>query len=416
MYLALFSVAFGSALTFGQAAILFLVLDINDYISYRAVLNTMNIAAPFFCLGFDTAAPILKKMNPKFPFFWNMIVFHFFASLLLFFIASFLAIDSKILPIILGLAASTCAAGTLIVANYYRVEQKINEYFLSINVKDKIVRTTLILSTAYLIQDIVIWSIFMTVLYFAYVLYVANRTDRKIEIDFTIFKRHILTSIPYIFTALGIIALTRLPFYAAYIFEDSIITAKIDIWLLFSIFILIPMLNKSKIEEAVNGDQIRKYIDTMHASWIGIRNQEILVITLINTSAAVAIYFNLLEIKDLYEIIWPLTIGMILIASVPNFVQVICFSGRVYLTVKIAFTLLIIGALSYLPKMEYQNIGIPFLFIFSALLYCSVGILISSYLKIPISLFWRWRDTLLVSLVNSTQVFILIFYYKGIEF
>lgn len=413
MYLALFSVAFGSALTFVQAAVLFFILDINQYISFRAVLNTMNIAAPFFCLGFDTAAPILKRMNQNFAFFWNLLIFHLIASLFLLFISVFLTADSKVLPVILGLAASTCAAGTLIVANHYRVENNTKEYFLSVNVKDKLVRTLLIVSTAYLIQDMVIWAILMIGLYFIYVLFVAQRTGRTLELDFSIFKIHLLTSIPYIFTALGIIALTRLPFYAAYIFEDSIVTAKIDIWLLFSIFLLIPMLNKSKVEEAVNADQIRSYINTMHASWSAIRNQELLVISLINISAAIAIYFNLTEFKDLFEIIWPLTIGMILIASVPNFVQVLCFSGKVYSTIKISFILLIIGIASYLPKMEYNSIGIPFLFIFSSFIYCIVGMKISLYLKIPITLFWRWRDAFFVSLASTSQVFVITYFYKG---
>ena len=128
MYLALFSVAFGSVLTFGQAAALFNILDLENYVAYRAVLNTMNIAAPFLCLGFDSASPVLRRMNPGFPFFWNLLVLHLVALLLFVTSALILPTASKLLPLILGLAASTSVAAALIVANHYRVEGEIRRY------------------------------------------------------------------------------------------------------------------------------------------------------------------------------------------------------------------------------------------------------------------------------------------------
>ena len=111
MYIALFSVAFGSLLTFVQAVGLFNLLDLETYVSYRAVINTMNVAAPFLCIGFDTSAPVLKRQDPEVPFLWNILAVHFMLFLAFFIISILLPHESRLMPIASGLAAGARVVG-----------------------------------------------------------------------------------------------------------------------------------------------------------------------------------------------------------------------------------------------------------------------------------------------------------------
>lgn len=396
MYLALFSVAYGSILTFGQAAVLFNILDIENYVSYRAVLNTMNNAAPFICLGFDGAAPVLKRINPSFPFFWNILFFH--CGGLFLFIISALALpnDSKLLPLVLGLAASFSVAGALIIANHYRAEGAITRYFISVNIVDKSVRTLLIISLAFLLKNTLLWSIILSLLCFLYVGLVASKTGVKLKLDAHIFLSHIRISFPYIFASLGIIAIARMPFYAAYTFDDKMFTAKIDIWLLFSLFLLIPVLNKSKVEESKSTGLAQEYVTAMKHSWSALRKQELLICAIIISAASVSILSGYSVKGDLIGIVLPLMVGMIIISSQPNYVHILCFLGYFKFAIKVSFIIVFFSIFIYIPKFFEIELSVPDLFIGSAVIYCMIGCTVARLIEVKISDFWRWRDSLLL--------------------
>lgn len=396
MYLALFSVAYGSLLTFGQVAALFNILNVEDYVSYRVVLNTMNNAAPFLCLGFDSAAPVLKRMNPGFPFFWNILIVHLTVLLVFIIFALMLPTASKLLPLILGLAASTSVAGALIVANHYRVEGAISRYFIGVNVADKSVRTVIILGLAVLVHDILVWSILLSALSFTYVGLIAYQTGSRIRLNSHIFLSHVRISVPYIFAALGIVAVTRMPFYAAYLVEDKLVTAKIDIWLLFSIFLLIPVLNKSKVEESRSTGVPQEYMTAMKQSWGGLRKLELLICSGIIFIASAAVLAGQTAKSDLLGIVLPLMIGMIIISSMPNYVHVLCLFAKFAMAIKISLLISLVSAIAYLPVFIAVGITVPFLFIASALMYCSIGCLVARLIEVKIADFWRWRAALLL--------------------
>jgi hypothetical protein len=415
MYIALFSVGFGSLLTLAQAGLLFSMLEIDNYVSFRAILNTMNIAAPFLCLGFDSAAPILKRMNPNFPFFWNLLATQILLLLFFLSISLILPVDSKSLSVSLGLVAATSAAGALMVSNYYRVENNFNKYFISINVTDKLVRTFIIVISALLIQEKILWSLIVTFFYFSYVFLLALSTGCKFQINFRIFKSHLHKASPFLLSALGIILITRLPFYAAYFYEDSLLTAKVDIWLLFSIFLLIPMLNKSKVEEVFSAGVMKNYILRMHFSWPSILVQELLICTGIVAFATVAIFLGYASRDDLFFVILPLISGMVIIASVPNYLQLTCFANKFLITVVTSIAIVIIAIMSYLPKIFFADFSIQFLFILSSILYCLVGFYVANILEIKLSYFWRWRDSLFVIFISAIELIIVNLYFEVIS-
>lgn len=413
MYIALFSVALGSILTLAQAAILFKILEIDTYVDFRAIINTMNNAAPFLCLGFDSAAPVLRRMSPNYPFFWNILAMLVITLFLFLSTSLILSSDNKLISITLGLAASTSVAGTLIIANHYRVQNKINKYFISINITDKVVRTFIILSAAFLFHEVLPWTFMVSLFCFGYVVYLAIKTGCKIKLNFIIFKSHLWIALPYMFSAIGIITVTRLPFYVAYLFEDSLTTAKVDIWLLFSMFLLIPMLNKSKIDEALSVGVVKDYIIKMRLSWKSILIQEILVCTAIILVANIAVFLNYTSRNDLFLVVLPLITGMVIIASVPNYLQLACFANKISLTIKTSLLMAIISLIAYFPKIILPEFPVPLLFIFSSILYCLVGVFVANKLNINSSDFWRWRGCFFVIFIGFIELIFFSYIFDG---
>jgi hypothetical protein len=320
---------------------------------------------------------------------------------------------SKFLPLILGLASSTSVAGALIVANHHRAEGAISRYFIGVNIVDKSVRTAIILGLATLVQDILAWSIIMSLLCFAYVGLIASQTGCRIRLDIKIFLTHVRTSLPYIFAALGIVAVTRMPFYAAYIAKDNLATAKIDIWLLFSLFLLIPFLNKSKVEESKSAGIPQDYIVAMKLSWWGLQKMEMLICFGIIFLAAASILTGLGAKNDLLGIVLPLMIGMILISSVPNYIHVLCLYGKFNLAIKISLLVTFVAIMAYIPMLAPIGLKVPFLFIASALIYCSIGCLVARIIEVKISDFWRWREALLLILFSTLAMTMVDMFFGG---
>lgn len=404
MYTALLSVIYGSILTFGQAAALFSILDLEDYVAYRAVLNTMNNAAPFLCLGFDSAAPVLKRMTPNIPFFWNILLFHVISLIIFIIFTLALPAATKLLPLILGLATSTSVAAALVVANHYRAEGAIRRYFIGINVADKSVRALIIIGLAVLTHDLLLWAILLSLLCFIYVFLIALKTGCRIRLDLKVFVSHLRISIPYVFAALGLVAITRMPFYAAFLFESDLLAAKIDIWLLFSLFILIPVLNKSKIEESKSTGIAHEYIVLMKKSWVMLRNQEILICLGIILISGVAVHTGHSIRNDLVSIILPLMIGMILISSQPNYVHILCLFGRFSLAIRVSFFIALVSIITYSVKLVNDWFAVPFLFVVAASMYCVIGAVVARLLEVKIADFWRWREALLLICFSALSI------------
>ena len=75
--MALVLVALGILITLAQMYGLYVIFD-DQYIEARAVINSMSIAAPLLCFGFDTSAPIITKREKTPAFLWNFLAFILF--------------------------------------------------------------------------------------------------------------------------------------------------------------------------------------------------------------------------------------------------------------------------------------------------------------------------------------------------
>jgi hypothetical protein len=410
MYFSIISVILGSGLTLVQTLGLYLIFDVDKYISLRVVLNAMNNAAPFLCFGIDNAAPVIKRTNPGFPFFWNIIILHILISVVLIGVAVFADLGPKVLPILLGVAASTSVASTLIIANYYRAEGCHFKYFLGVNVIDKVFRTIVILILSFFVKKILWWSILLSVAGFGYAIFAAIRTGSGIQFDLRTLLCHLRVGMPFMFATVSIISITRFPFYVAYLFEDSAYVAKIDIWILFSLLFLIPSLNKSKIDESASRGLPKEYIIEAKKSWPIIRKYERFVLAGIVVIAMCAALVGHSEKKVITNIVMPLVIGMIMISSVPNYVQLLCFYKNTMMSVRVTSYVILATALCYLPQTFTNRFSTSFLFVASTFAYCAIGCVVARQMDIRIQDFWRWRhavESVFICIIVSVVAYLI---------
>lgn len=358
----------------------------------------MNNLAPLLCLGFDSGAPLLKKISST-SFFWNLLFLNaiiFISTLLL---AIHFQANSKIQTILFGISASTTLAVTIVIANYRRSHGETRQYFLSVNVYDRLLRTFIIIGCALLINNLTNWAAAICLLSAAYAIYIAKLTKTKIDLNYQKFINQLKISIPFIFVSLGILVISRIPFYASYFFDNNIYAAKLDFFLLFSLFILIPFLNQSKIQEAKSEASLSNYLEYMRQGWRHIFIQELFIMMLMFVLAWIAIFIKKADGYEIKYICAPILCGMILVSSIPNFIQLICFSMNGNKAIRHSITLVLITLLIYTPKIFFREISTTFFFVASTVLYVIFGCLVAKNLRIKLNMFLRLTRTIILLLL-----------------
>ncbi|QDC46240.1 hypothetical protein FIT71_04265 [Candidatus Methylopumilus universalis] len=400
MNFALFSVGISSLLSFLQLAILSYILNVDTYVNFRAFINTMNNAAPFLCLGFDSAMPMLKKSNENFPFFWSLLLLYLLFFIIFFAIAIISIDNSKFQVLLFGLTASLSLCGTTIIANLKRSNGNFKDYFLSLNILDKFLRFLIIIVLAIFFDDFINWAISASILFLMYLIFAAYRANIKPLFNFQILFRHIKKTFPFVVSSLGLFALTRFPFYAAFFFEGSYETAKVDFWLLASLLLLVPVLNSSKIEESRSGGNIYEYIHGMKNKRLTISLQEFLILISIFIATVVGIKIGKTIPQDIFEVILPLTLGMLFIGSIPNYAQLLCFDLKPKLGVVCSLTLLAILIGFCLCHSFLFKLPISIIFLISTILYFILGLYVSMFLKIKFQDFFRVKRMIALGLIS----------------
>ncbi len=407
MNLALVSVFFGSSLTLAQVYLLSRLLDINTYVNARAIINTMNNLAPILCLGFDNGAPILKKGHCSKGFYWNLLVLNFFIFVVFLFVAISLTNTPKTQSIFFGISASCTLACTIVIANHIRSSGDTRKYFLSVNVYDRIVRTSIITGTALLLQELTSWATTVCIMSGIYALYVTWITRTKIDINYRKFFEQLQTSVPFIFASLSIVVVSRTPFYAAYFFDKSGYAAKLDFYLLISLFILIPALNQSKIQEAKSEANLLTYMNYMRQGWNHVFTQELFILVLMFTLAWSAVIFEKANISDIKSIFIPILSGMVLISSTPNYIQLICFKLKRKKAIYYSLVFMLLTLLIYTPKLLINNTSTTSLFLLSATSYVLFGFFVAKKLHLGLNKFFRLgRTVFLIALLTCANLFI----------
>jgi len=400
MNFALFSVGISSLLSFIQLAALSYILNVDTYVNFRAFINTMNNAAPFLCFGFDSAMPMLRKSNRNFPFFWSLLLLYLLLFIIFFAIALISSDNSKLQVLLFGLTASLSLCGTTIIANLKRSNGNFKDYFLSLNILDKFIRFLIIVVLAIFFDDFINWAISVSLISLLYLIFAAYRAKIKPLFNFQILFSHIKKSFPFVISSLGLFALTRFPFYAAFFFEKSYETAKVDFWLLAALLLLVPVLNSSKIEESRSGGNIYDYIHGMKNKRLTVSLQELLILISIFIATVVGVKIGRTVPQDIFEVILPLTLGMLFIGSIPNYAQLLCFNLKPKLGVVSSLTLLAILIGFCLCNSFLFKLPISIIFLISTILYFILGLFVSMFLKIKFQDFFRAKRMIALGLIS----------------
>ena len=400
MNFALFSVGISSLLSFIQLAALSYILNVDTYVNFRAFINTMNNAAPFLCFGFDSAMPMLRKSNRNFPFFWSLLLLYLLLFIIFFATALISSDNSKLQVLLFGLTASLSLCGTTIIANLKRSNGNFKDYFLSLNILDKFIRFLIIVVLAIFFHDFINWAISVSLISLLYLIFAAYRAKIKPLFNFKILFNHIKKSFPFVISSLGLFALTRFPFYAAFFMEKSYETAKVDFWLLAALLLLVPVLNSSKIEESRSGGNIYDYIHGMKNKRLTVSLQEFLILISIFIATVLGVKIGKTVPQDIFEVILPLTLGMLFIGSIPNYAQLLCFNLKPKLGVVSSLTLLAILIGFCLCNSFLFKLPISIIFLISTILYFILGLFVSMFLKIKFQDFFRAKRMIALGLIS----------------
>jgi len=99
-------------------------------------------------------------------------------------------------------------------------------------------------------------------------------------------------------------------------------------------------------------------------------------------------------------IILPLALGMLLIGSIPNYPQLLCFSSYPGLAIIISAALISITIIIYYCNFIFFNIPITIIFLISTCIYFFIGLLVSMHLRIKFTDFFRAKRMLFFGLIT----------------
>ena len=407
---ALLMVLIGVCLTLLQMLGLYVIFE-DDYTTSRAVINTMNIAAPLMCFGFDITAPQITKTEKNASFIWNFISLHLFL-LVIFVICSFLAPDEKVKSIFLGLSLASIFASKIIVVEFERTLGFVKQYFFNLHVRDRFYRTLAILLIGYLFTNIDIWSALLIIFSLIYLFVIIYKYKDALFFNFKQFKNHIYICLPFFISAIAVVFIYRAVFYVSYFFDTNLITAKIDLWLIIALFILIPMMNISKYAETQSKGNLSVYIKEMQKSWKKITQQQFLIILMIFALTAAGIYLDKVEKNDLILFVFPMVLSMLIVSTIPSFFYLALLKGRIKISAYNIFTILLLSLTVYSLKFYYPEIPATYLLLLNCILYTLFTLIMSKFfLGVHTMEIFRIKGfcQLFIFLIICFNLFILVF-------
>jgi len=384
---ALFFVGVGVLITLAQMYGLFHIFG-DSYIQSRAVINTMTIAAPLLCFGFDVTAPQITKQEKSSGFVWNFLTLQL--ALMVCFLLIALSIDDPNTSFIfLGLSLGAVFASKLFIVEYERSLGNIKQYFFDLHVRDRFYRTTGILLIALVFTSIYTWAITLLLLSLIYLGIMTIKYQDTIRFDRKILTRHLSMSMPYLVTSLATVMVYRLAFYVSYYLDGNTITSKVDFWSMLALFILLPYLNASKFSETLAMDQASHYIALIQKSWLKVSQQQVVIAAMITGIVILASFMGKADQQDIYEIIYPLVLAITITTLSPSFCYLALLSGRTKLA-SIASLLFVILSLScYVPKFFNPQIPVAYLMLMNSMVYVAISIWASTHYLVvkPLSIF-----------------------------
>jgi hypothetical protein len=372
MWVSLLSVALGSLVTLLQYFGLGYFLTGQNFLSARAAINAMNLLAPFLCFGLDNAAPRIVREGSKGSYVWSFLALAVPAATVMMLFAWF-DIEWKYSPFLVGIAFSMTVSISLVASNFMRAQGAHNRYFLSVNFFDRFARTMILLVAAVLASDFLHWALIALPAFLLYSFFVVVRSKAS-RASFELFPRKLIReSFPLMISSVAIIVLTRSPYFAAYALEPPAYTNVTDIVLLFSLFILIPILNIQKIAEVddVNDQGVAHYLSRR------LMLAEVLIVTGYLATMAIGVAIGFLAESDLFEIVMPIGIGMVAVSLLPNFPHLLLLHGhsRKGFTATI---IVILATFAAYPAAYFSGLPSAWGFNIAAFIYAGAGIAYSS--------------------------------------
>lgn len=395
---ALIMVGIGVAITLFQMLGLYLIFE-KEYINSRAIINTMNISAPLLLLGFDITSPQIAKNEKNSSFIWNFVLTHFL--LMLFFLFLILLVNNeKTIFLLLGLSLGAIFSSNLLLNEYERNYGAVKNYFFNLHVRDRFNRTLGILIIAFFAQSVFLWSILFILFSVLYLFFFINKYRSEFEYNFNNLKKHIFLSFPYLLTAVIIVFVYRIVFYLSFFFDSSSYAAKIDFWLMLTLFLQLPLMNVSKFAETKAKGDIQEYIFQMKNGWNNISRQQSLILFLVFLSTFIALHINKVIQPDIIEIILPITLSMMLITLHPSFFYLALLEKRIALSVKHMFVIALISIIIFSIKIFYITIPVAYLLFVNCLIYLIYNLIAShKILNIKILDILRLRAGLIFSII-----------------
>jgi len=374
---ALFFVGIGVLITLAQMYGLFFIFG-DNYIQSRAVINSMTIAAPLLCFGFDVTAPQITKQEKTSGFVWNFLILQLL--LMVCFLLMALNIDDpNTSNIFLGMSLGAVFASKLFIVEYERSLGKVKQYFFDLHIRDRFYRTAAILLVALAIKSITTWAIILLLFSVIYLGIMAFKYRKTIRFDRKKLTHHLLMSVPYLLTSLATVMIYRLAFYISYYHDGSTYTSKVDFWSLLALFVLLPYVNASKFSETFAKDQVSHYITLVQKSWIKVSQQQVGIVVIIAGIVTLACFMGKANQQDIIEIILPLILATTIASLSPSFCYLALLSGRIKLSFITSILFVILSLSCYTPKFFDPQIPVSYLMLMNSIIYVAISTWASNY-------------------------------------
>jgi len=246
-----------------QIAALYLLLDKDLFVEYRVIINTANYAAIILTMGLvDSAHFAINKRKIEESKYLGVsliiILSVYVISLILFYVFSSSELTKNLF---FGIALGFIISIYLLFISMLRVRGEIDEFFKEINLKQRVIRTFLIVGALAITNNIESWYFLVFFGYLTHLLFVKFRNKIQISISSDFYLPIIKSSFLFFIVSLLIISITRAPYYYSLYLYDTSKILVIDIVLTAMVLMLIPFLNQYKISEISSNFRIKDYIN-----------------------------------------------------------------------------------------------------------------------------------------------------------
>lgn len=367
---------FGSVLIAFQIAALYLLLDKDSFVEYRVIINTANYAAIIFTMGLvDSAHFAINKAKieeSKYLGLSLVLILSVYAiSTIIFYAFSSSEITKNLF---FGVVLGSVISIYLLFISILRIRGKVDAYFKEINVKQRIIRTFLIVIALVVTDSIEQWFYLVFIGYLAHLLFVKFRNQIKVSIPSGSYLSIIKISSLFFIVSFLMIAVTRAPYYFSLYFYDTSQIVTIDIVLTGMVLMLIPFLNQYKISEISSNFKIEDYINDTKSYHSERLKQQVFLVMILIFLVLFAEFMAPSFLDNGLLVAGILMIGMTIIVSSQHYLAMLQLTANIQMLIKSFIAILISIFLLTIVLINYSfNYSIELSFVLLSILYSLIG-------------------------------------------